>query len=284
MRKASWMMMAVLPMALSGCAKDLGGTPVPTDGKISIETSIVEPMAQKMPALSGDGSGNFADGDIFALYVASPTQALTRFDYRVGSTVLYWNDLQLQPDDRTVTFAACYPKQDAAVGTFTFDLERAADQDLLWARTPDVAVATDTPIALTFRHAMHRLAVNFTIDPAVTLAEVTTVCTAKSTCEVDLVAGTLDAGASRKAAFTQTGEQVTFLLVPQPTAEVSLQVTAGELVKTFTLDELAAGHDDLESGKQLTVNMTIRKDSIELNGTTIEGWGDQGTVDGEIIL
>lgn len=284
MRKVSWMMMAVLPLALSGCAKDLGGTTVPSAGKIMIETSIVEPSVQKTPALSGDGSGNFADGDVFALYVASPADAMNRFDYRVGSTTLYWKDLQLQPEDRTVTFAACYPKQEAIDGTFTFDLESASDQDLLWARTPDVAVETKTPIDLTFKHAMHRLAVNFTVDPAVTLAEVTTVCTAKSTCEVDLVGGTLNATASRKASFTQTGEQVVFLLVPQPTAEVSLQVTAGELVKTFTLDELAAGHDSLESGKQLTVNMNISKGSIELNGTTIEGWGDQGTVDGEIIL
>lgn len=284
MRKVSWMMMAVLPLALSGCAKDLGGTTVPSEGKIMIETSIVEPSVQKTPALSGDGSGNFADGDVFALYVASPADAMNRFDYRVGSTTLYWKDLQLQPEDRTVTFAACYPKQEVVDGTFTFDLESAADQDLLWARTPDVAVETETSIDLTFKHAMHRLAVNFTVDPAVTLAEVTTVCTAKSTCEVDLVGGTLNAAASRKASFTQTGEQVAFLLVPQPTAEVSLQVTAGELVKTFTLDELAAGHDSLESGKQLTVNMNISKDSIELNGTTIEGWGDQGTVDGEIIL
>lgn len=34
----------------------------------------------------------------------------------------------------------------------------------------------------------------------------------------------------------------------------------------------------------MPINMNISKDSIELNGTTIEGWGDQGTVDGEIIL
>ena len=38
------------------------------------------------------------------------------------------------------------------------------------------------------------------------------------------------------------------------------------------------------SGKELTVKLTVRDGKILFAGMTIEGWGNQGTVDGEIIL
>ena len=50
------------------------------------------------------------------------------------------------------------------------------------------------------------------------------------------------------------------------------------------LEEIVKGHENLESGMQLTVNITVKNGNIQVDGTTIEGWGDQGTIDGEIIM
>lgn len=87
-----------------------------------------------------------------------------------------------------------------------------------------------------------------------------------------------------KETFSVTKPEGNFFLYPQPTDRVSLEVHAGEATKQWTLSELAPKQDELESGKELTVKLTVRDGKILFAGMTIEGWGNQGTVDGEIIL
>ncbi|HJA98172.1 MAG TPA: fimbrillin family protein [Candidatus Alistipes avicola] len=281
MKKAYFALMAMLLMG--GCSKDKVTST--TDKKISIQTTIEEPANIGSPSLNEDGSGNFAPGDTFSLLVFAPDASASQCNYQIGQTTLLWNDLQLNSDAQTVTFSACYPIQALNEGKFAFDLKTAEEKDLLWAYKSGITVGTEAPITLTFKHAMHRLVVRFTEDSEIAVDQIQTNCTAKSSCTVDLMTGTLDNSSSDKATFTENGDEAVFLIVPQQPADVSLEVTAGASSKTFSLGDLASQYEELEGGKQLTVNLTIKEGKITIDGFSIEGWGDQGTIDGgEIIM
>ena len=42
--------------------------------------------------------------------------------------------------------------------------------------------------------------------------------------------------------------------------------------------------EELQGGKQLSIDLTVKNGYIELGNVTIEGWGNQGTIEGSIIL
>lgn len=73
------------------------------------------------------------------------------------------------------------------------------------------------------------------------------------------------------------------MLVPQKVSDVKLHVVVGKLEKDFNLNEYVK-LDNLESGMQLTVNLKVKDGSIVLEGNSIDPWGDQGTIEGEIIM
>lgn len=289
--KVQYFALAAMSLALAAsCEKESNDTrhDRPESQEIVLRTSIIgETNASdqtRAPQLSDNGQGNFADGDIFTLQVSAPSGQTTLFDYEVGTTALYWQDIKLNETDKSVDFHACYPKQSLSSGKFTFNLESASNKDLLWAHKKGVAVATETPVELDFEHAMHRLVINFNSDSHLSSDQYSTVCTAKSTCEVDLVAGTLNTTASSKASFTETGTKAVFLLVPQKTSDVTLRITAGAETKEIPLNTIATSIDELKGGMQLTVNLKVKDGSIQFDGTTISAWGEQGTVEGEIIM
>lgn len=144
---------------------------------------------------------------------------------------------------------------------------------------------TERTIDLSFRHAMHRLVVTYqTNDPDVALDAIETRCTAQSTCTVDLAAGTLTPAGTRQATFTESGREVRFLLVPQPTDGVSLELHVGADIRRISLGELAEGIDRIEGGRQLHVTLTVRNGRIEFGDAVIEGWEDQDSIEDEIIL
>lgn len=279
--------MAVCCAALfaGACSKNEPQT-TPQERPILIKTGISE--VTRAPQLNGTGSGNFTTGDCFTLHVweepHSPGAKIV--DYTVGTTQIFWRDLAFG-ESAQVTFAACYPRQELVDGRFVFNLEQAEERDLLLASTAGVAAGTTPEVALTFRHAMHRLVVNCTVeDPASSLAaeEIELSCRAKSTCTVDLTTGTLDTTEAGSATFTAQGASGVFLIVPQDPADVELEVRVGTLSKRYTLAELDPECDTLAGGKQLSVNLTIKDGSIHFDGAAIEGWGDQGTIEDEIIM
>ena len=154
------------------------------------------------------------------------------------------------------------------------------------ASVKDVAVGSSDPVKLKFGHAMHRLVIKYLIDASSTVsaADIVTVCNAKSSCKVDMFAGKLDSSESSKSQFEAEGGNVSFMLVPQACSDVEISVKAGELSTTFTVDEKADACDMLEGGKQLTLSLTVKADRIEIGDIVIDGWGDQGTVEVEIIM
>lgn len=278
---------AAVIIAASGCQKN-PASPLPAgDTKIDIMTSIVRAntisAGTKAPEMNDDGSGNFSHGDMITLHVMSGSGKTTITQYGIGVTSLYWKDINLNPEDHKVNFSACYPTQELNDGKFSFNMETAPEKDILWAHKEGVSTGTDAPVELQFKHIMHRLVVNYSVESDIDADMIRTICTAKSACEIDLTGQTADSAGAAEADFTATGKQVSFLLVPQKVSDATLHVTAGQMAKEFKLDEYVK-FDNLESGMQLTVNLKIKDGSISLEGSTIDPWGDQGTVEGEIIM
>ena len=253
----------------------------PADRQITFTTEIA---ATRAPQLDEDGSGSFTAGDTFTLYARDDAQGAATLDYTVGSTALYWRDLTFAAEGGKVHFAACYPKQSLSEGGFDFTATQDAAGDLLWASAAGVGVGTEQPVALTFRHALHRLAVKYTVeDTSVDASKIETRCTTIATARVELSEGRIRLGDTEKT-FTATNQEVSFLVLPQPTENVTLEIHAGGMTRTWKLSQTDFPYPELEGGKQVTVNLTVQEEKITLAGLTIEGWGDQGSIDDEIIL
>lgn len=77
MKRKHYASMALAVLLLSGCGNNEvpGGTPTEnTDKKISLRTSIIaqeKTTVARSPELDSNGSGNFSDGDVFALQISS---------------------------------------------------------------------------------------------------------------------------------------------------------------------------------------------------------------------
>lgn len=282
-RTGFYLTAVILTIAVSGCRKESRTSQQP-ERKINVLASV-EPLS-KVPQLDSDGKGTFSPGDIFSLAVSDGTSSYQEFSYSVGSTQLYWKDVTITPSDGKVVFSACYPEQTLSGGAFVFDLAKADYKDLLLSRTTGIEFGTESTVALPFRHAMHRLVLNYTVEDDLELPDdgIETSCNAISSCTVDLLSGALDVNPSSKSAFTAKGKSVGFILIPQNASDVSFEVKAGDIDRTFTLDELDPEVTSLEGGHQLTVNMLIKEGKIIFGDSVIEGWGDQGTIGGEIIL
>lgn len=272
---------AVSSAGLTGCSlEEVVSAP---ETQINISAHIAS--LSKAPSLNDSGSGMFASGDVFTLQIAGSQSQSSSIDYQVGSTNLYWKDVPAATEGGVVGFYACYPKQTALSGnTFSFDVSQAEEPDLLLAKTENVTVGTTDVVSLTFGHVMHRLVVNFKTDPSyISVGQMVLGCTAKSACTVDLVKGTVTS-TDKTAKFTASGASATFLLVPQNASDVTLEVQAGNDVKTVALQDLVSNVGELESGKQLTLDLTVKEGAIQLDNVTISGWGNQGTIDGEVIM
>lgn len=278
-------MWAVLTLA-AACTAETDNLPA-TGGEheISLQTSIQ--ATTRAPQQSEDGSGMFSDGDTFKLLVSDGQGGMSDFDYTVGTTQLYWRDVTLGENTRQVTFAACYPPQALTDGTFVFDLQQASDRDLLLARQENVPVFTEQPVMLNFRHTMFRLIIRYAIDGKYFEGkeeEIVTECTAVSACKVNLTDGTLDSSSFPKGTFTVQGAKADLLLMPQQAADISLTVKVGKETYQTTLDKLMGEDKLLESGKKLSLNLTVKDGSLTLGGFTIDGWGEQGSIDEDIIM
>lgn len=283
MNKAFYLLFAAAIMGLAACAKNNDQSKGTDDKKISLNTSIQSGEPCKTPSLNQDGEGDFSAGDQFLLLVSNAGNKYDSFTYTVGKTQLYWNDLTVA-DEGAVDFSACYPVQETSDGIFVFDVNASSDPDLLIAQCKGVAVNEEKPVNLVFRHGMHRLKVKFNVEDGIEAGDIVTKCNAESVCSVNLTEGTVSAETGNKAVFSRQGQEVEFVIVPQKTSDVTLQISVGETEKTVAVNELKPEIDELRSGMQLCVELTVRNGKIEIGNVAIEGWENQGTIGGEIIL
>ena len=226
-----------------------------TDRMIDIRTSIE--ALTKSPALDGNGEGNFSNGDIFTLVVSGSGFPNIDTSYTVGTTDLSWADLNLPEDAGNVYFSGCYPVQGKAVdGILTFVVSPAEKTDLLLAEAVQVGKNSEDAVSLAFKHALHKLVVKYVSDDLTDeqLSEISTSVKALSSCGIDLAKGAI-----------QNGDMVRTLSVPDN-------------------DQDGRPVSMLDGGRCLTVQINVSSDKIELDGVQIEGWGQQGSVDGDIEL
>ena len=285
-----WFCIGVCCVAFSACTSEKAEFDGPGgDGCLQLTFSRAATRAD----VAQDGSGDFVEGDRIGLYIDNGTDVSYR---QLTLTGGQWLPLLKRSEfgSGRLNLSAWYAGgSELSTGqTEGVPFRIASDQsgeghaasDLLLARTADVPAGTTAPVDLTFRHAMHRLVVTFTDDSDVDTESVQTVCTARSACTVDLLDGTLKTDEDRKASFSARGKSVFFLLVPQKTSDVEFELRFDDRTCRVSLSDHAGSHDELLGGMQLHVELTLKEGRVEIGKTTIEGWGDQGTVEGEIIL
>lgn len=264
---------------------DLSGN----SGKISIVASVASQT--RTPQLGSDGSGSFEKGDKMTLCITGGAATVVT-DYAYEVDFLQWPDFGLSEDVSQVTFSACYPTQKVEQdGTFEFNSFNSYDDDLLLAAAQPVEVGTSEAVSLTFRHALHRL--NLEIQPGKgytedDLSQLSCIFSAKTTCVVDAVKGSVKEVKDEQGSLTVTGAKASFYLVPQATDGISFTLTLGGETKHFTLDALfkQSGNPQvaLESGKSCTLTLKVGRDGITVSGGSIGAWEDQATADGEVVI
>lgn len=264
---------------------DLSGN----SGKISIVASVASQT--RTPQLGSDGSGSFEKGDKMTLCITGGAAPVVT-DYAYEMDFLQWPDFGLSEDVSQVTFSACYPTQKVEQdGTFEFNSFKSSYDDLLLAAAQPVEVGTSEAVSLTFRHALHRL--NLEIQPGKgytedDLSQLSCIFSAKTTCVVDAVKGSVKEVKDEQGSLTVTAAKVSFYLVPQATDGISFTLTLGGETKHFTLDALfkQSGNPQvaLESGKSCTLTLKVGRDGITVSGGSIGAWEDQATADGEVVI
>lgn len=264
---------------------DLSGN----SGKISIVASVASQT--RTPQLGSDGSGSFEKGDKMTFCITGGAAPVVT-DYAYEMDFLQWPDFGLSEDVSQVTFSACYPTQKVEQdGTFEFNSFKSSYDDLLLAAAQPVEVGTSEAVSLTFRHALHRL--NLEIQPGKgytedDLSQLSCIFSAKTTCVVDAVKGSVKEVKDEQGSLTVTGAKASFYLVPQATNGISFTLTLGGETKHFTLDALfkQSGNPQtaLESGKSCTLTLKVGRDGITVSGGSIGAWEDQATADGEVVI
>lgn len=242
----------------------------------------------RAPELGEDGSGTFTKGDVMTLCVENNPLV----DYAYQKDELTWGVLNPAGITGQIKLSACYPKQTMLQeGTFDFNTLTAVNGDLLLSAAQTVTVGTADAIRLTFNHALHCLSLSFTAGEGYSADDLKNLAlslNAKTTCVVDAFQGVIKEVRSVKGDYNVTGAKASFCLVPQPTADVTLNITVAGEVKTMTLSDLfqqlGTPQSDLKGGARSTIALKVSRDGIVVEGGSIGAWEDQVTIDGELTI
>ena len=280
----------ILPalLALTACtdAGDMPGTPVPPSGAVRI-TATIAGQTDTRVTMNNDGSGTFTTGDTWGMYTRLPdgTTINNNLAFAYGSTTLYWRNLSTtQP----VTFSAHYPRQTDVSNpeAYRFNLFSSSNRDLLFA------TATASPgeeVKLNFRHLMHRLVIRLTKDDDVegNLDEAwITVYNMKISTIVNLLDGTADVD-------TEPGTEIypilgsatlDYITVPQDLSAGNdwIRIRLNNKYYYYNVPaSLKPGPHPLrlESGKQLTLNLNLKKSKVMFTSSAITEWDSRDLVD-----
>lgn len=254
--------------------------------EVKIVASINGATDNKLRAsFNADGSGDFEPGDEYSLFFWSQTSSSGGAgSYKAdGSEPWYWD--ALSPDSSPIDFLAWYPVFNPIGPTIqAYKVANAASpqaQDLLMS-TKVPAVTKNNIVNLQFGHIMHKLVIslstNYYSTTDLSFATVNLV-NLKSDASVDFMNGTVDeTAASGTDSYAQaTGKDVSFIVAPQSlvvNTEIIHIVIAG---KTFVW-KVPAILTTLESGKILTLNLSINRDVIVLQSGSISPWSTQASI------
>ena len=300
-------------LALAACHNDdmPGGNTLP-EGAVHI-TANIEGVQTRAPQLDADGEGSFDPADEWGMYTftgdaTSPAYSNENITYKAdNSTPLYWEDLS---ETEAVTFSAYYPR-------ITGDITNPAAYMYIpeaWNHTDDLLHATATAskggtVALTFKHLMHRLVINLTAGEGMIGTDLSSALinsagkngdpTMVAGVEVNLLTGAVNYDRVAGAVQFSNGSSgnADWKVAPQKlTAGAEwLRIKVGEDTWYYhvpaDLNTAEPGNQTrLESGKRLTLNLTLKKNQqtgkteVELTGSDISGWGDGGTITDEVVI
>lgn len=301
-------------LALSSCHNDdlPGGNTLP-EGAVHI-TAGIEGVQTRAPQLDADGAGTFEATDMWGMYTFTgdatfPAYSNENIGYQAdNSTPLLWKDLG---ETEPVTFSAHYPR-------ITADIDDPAAYPYMpekWNKTDDLLHATATAskggtVALTFKHLMHRLVVNLKAGEGMEGADLSSAvinssakdytATMFARVEVNLLTGVVNydrvdggvilsngggPGADWKVApqdLTAGAEWLRIAESEDKDADVWYYHVPANL-NTADPDHPTR----LESGKRLTLDLTLKKNpgtgnTVTLTGSDISGWGDSDPIDGTV--
>ena len=301
--------LGLVTLALAACNNDdeiTGGDKLP-EGAVHI-TAHIEGVQTRAPQLDANGKGNFAQGDVWGMYAYTDTDAPgENMEYKYQETVLYWKDLS---ETSPVTFSAYYPRITESIANPAAYLYMPEE----WNKTDDLLHATvtaskDGTVALTFKHLMHRLIVNLIAGEGMTGVDLSSALinsTAKDNTptmfakvEINLLTGTVNYDRVEDGLGLSNGGSgnADWKVAPQ-------NLTAGAEWLRIKVDEdtwyynvpanLNSSNPEhptrLESGKQLTLNLTLKKNQqtgqakVELTGSEISGWGNGEKIEDDVVI
>ena len=312
--KNNLFLLALATLLLVSCNKDKGNHPEQDDNVVQITASIDGvadggTVSAGRATVDSDGNGAFDPGDTWGLYTYTTKGDYmnANTEYKYEETILSWEELS---ETEPVTFSAHYPRITADIA----DPAAYLYMPEAWNNTDDLLHATATAskggtVALTFKHLMHRLVVNLTAGDGMEGADLSSVlinsaakdytATMFARVEVDLLTGAVNYDRVSDAVMLSNGGGAVadWKVAPQDlTAGAEwLRITVGEDVWYYHVPaSLNSSNPDhptrLESGKRLTLNLTLKKNpdtgntEVELTGSDISGWDTQPSIDGIIDI
>lgn len=283
-------------LALTGCNNEemTDGNALP-EGAVHI-TATIDGQQTRATIDASTGAGTFEQGDEWGLYTTIDGTSSENKEYKYQETRLLWGDLSTT---KPVTFSAHYPRITGAIANPTEYDFLCSNQDLLSATA---TASKGEEVNLIFKHLMHRLVVNLTkgegMEGELTAAKITT-DDLKSTVKVNLITGTVNPEtATGSVKETGTGATLDCIVVPQDLTAggdwIIIRMNNDQDVYTYRVpSSLKEDPSDpnplrLESGKKLTLNLTLKKTGatteVELASSEISGWGDGGTITDDVTI
>lgn len=250
--------------------------------EIRIVTSIDGQIKTKA-SFNPDGSGTFESGDTITLSFMNTNRGFGGSgDYKIGTTSWYWDDVYY--NDTSIDFVAWYPAFSFS-GSLIYSYSVAsatteADKDFLI--TPKVSALKGNTVNLQFKHVMHKLAVNFSsnVYNAAQMNNATiSLKNLKSDAQVNFMEGVVnESGASGTEAYaSKHGSTVEFIVAPQTLTSGTEILNIEVAGRTFTWS-VPATLTKLESGKIQTLNLSVNRDNIVLNTSSIAAWNNQASI------
>lgn len=300
-------------LALTACTNEdeMRNNTLP-EGAVHL-TAQIEGVQTRAPLLDADGKGSFDPADEWGMYTftgdaTSPAYSNENIAYKAdNSSPLYWEDLS---ETSPVTFSAHYPRITEAIANPAAYMHTPLE----WNKTDDLLHATATAIkggtvALTFKHLMHRLIIKLTAGEGMTGTSLSSALinsagkdgdyTMYGSVEVNLLTGEVnyDRYANLIQLTNASRGNADWKVAPQDLRAGAewLRIMVGEDMWCYNVPANLNSSDPdhptrLESGKQLTLNLTLKKNQqtgqteVELSGSDISGWSDGGTITDDVVI
>ena len=303
----------LMALALTACHNDdeIPGINTLPEGAVHI-TAGIEEVQTRAPQLDADGAGSFDPADEWGMYTftgdaLSPTYSNENIIHKAdNSNPLYWKDLS---ETEAVTFSAHYPRITEIIVNPAAYMYMPQE----WNHTDDLLHATATAskggtVTLTFKHLMHRLVINLIAGEGMVGADLSSalinsigkngVATMYAGVEVNLLTGAVSYDhVTGGVAFSNGGStNANWIVAPQDLIAGAewIRIKVGEDTWYYSVPAKLNNNPDhptrLESGKRLTLNLTLKKDQqtgkteVELTASEISGWGDGGTITDEVAI